>query len=248
MSENKYDKNVHPCESTLDEKASIYQKNEPKSEKQKWKELKGKDKLWYFKEYYGLQVAGIILGIVVVAFLVMHFATKQDVALGILAMNADGEKIEASGTDYFQDFLKENGINTRKNVVSVNYTLYLNPDAPSAGDSSTLDSIQTLFMTQSIDVFFSDEKFFKTMAGQDYMTDLQEFLPKELLDQYADHFVYAKNTETGKQIVAGIRLENNEWLKKTGWYQNSAVVGVADSVKHDKLAKQMMLEILKNKK
>lgn len=246
MSEDKYERNVRPYESALDENASIYQNKTPKSEKQKWKELNGKEKLQYFLEYYGLLTAGIIFGIVVVIFFAVHFATKQDVALGILAMNADGETIEATGSDYFEDFLKENGLNAKKNTVSVNYTMYLNPSSPSAGDSSTLDSIQTLFMTQSIDLFFADEKFFCTMAEQDYMTDLQDFLPKQLLDQYADQFVYATNTETGEKIVAGIRLENNAWLKKTGWYQKTAVVGVADSVKHSKLAKAMMLAILEH--
>lgn len=215
-----------------------------KSERQKWKELKGKDKLWYFREYYGLQVAGILFAIVVVVFFVIHFATKQEVALGLLAMNTDGEKIEATSTDYFKDFLVENGLNSKKNVVSVNYTLYLNPNSPSAGDSSTLDTITTLFMTQSVDVFFSDENYFGTMAEQDYLTDLEGFLPKEVLDRYANQIVYATSKESGKKIAAGIRLENNAWLKKTGWYQKTAVVGVADSVKHSELAKKLMLEIL----
>jgi NADH:ubiquinone oxidoreductase subunit 3 (subunit A) len=246
MSEDKYEKNVRPYESALDENASIYQTKEPKTEKQKWKELKGKEKLQYFLEYYGLLAAGIIFGISVVIFFAVHFATKQNVALGILAMNTDGEAIEATGTDYFEDFLKENELNPKKNTVSVNYTMYLNPSSPSAGDSSTLDSIQTLFMTQSIDLFFADEKFFDTMAGQDYMTDLQEFLPQKLLNQYENQLVYATNTETGEKIAAGIRLENNAWLKKTGWYQGTAVVGVADSVKHSKLAKEMILAILKH--
>jgi hypothetical protein len=244
MSEDKNEKNVHSYKSILDENAFIYQTKEQKSERQKWKELKGKDKLWYFREYYGLQAAGILFAIVVVVFFVFHFATKQEVALGLLAMNTDGENIEATGTDYFKDFLTENGINTRKNVVSVNYTLYLNPSSPSAGDSSTLDTITTLFMTQSIDVFFSDETFFGTMAGQDYLTDLQEFLPKDVMDRYTNQIVYATSKETGKKIAAGIRLENNAWLKKTGWYQGTAVVGVADSVKHSELAKQMILKIL----
>lgn len=211
---------------------------------QKWKELKGKEKIWYFLEYYGLQTAGAIFGIVVVLFFVIHFATKQDVVLGILAVNTDGEAVEASGTDYFADFLEENGLNTRKDTVSVNYTMYINENSPNVADSSTLDSIQALFMTQSVDLFFADEQYFDTMAGRDNMADLQDYLPQELLDQYADDIVYAKNSETGKKIVAGIRLENNAWLKKTGWYQGTAVVGIADSAKHSKLAKQMMLEIL----
>ena len=244
MAEQKYEKNVRPYDSTLDENASIYQNKEPKSEKQKWKELKGKEKLQYFLEYYGFLTAGVIFGIVVVLFFVVHFATKQDVVLGILAVNTDGEAIEATGADYFQDFLEENGVDTNKNTMSVNYTMYIDSSSPDAADSSTLDSIQTLFMAQSVDLFFADKNFFETMAGDDYMTDLQDYLPQELLNQYADEIIYAKNSETGEKIVAGILLENNTWLKKTGWYQGTAVVGIANNVKNKKLAKQMMLAIL----
>ena len=38
MSEDKFEKNVRPLESVLDDNASIYQNKEIKSEKQKWKE------------------------------------------------------------------------------------------------------------------------------------------------------------------------------------------------------------------
>ena len=35
--------------------------------------------------------------------------------------------------------------------------------------------------------------------------------------------------------MAGIRLENNEWVRKTGWYQETAAVGLADGMKNPEL-------------
>lgn len=49
---------------------------------------------------------------------------------------------------------------------------------------------------------------------------------------------------TGETIVAGIRLENNEWVRKTGWYQETAAVGLADGMKNPELAVALLEEIL----
>ena len=54
------------------------------------------------------------------------------------------------------------------------------------------------------------------MGGTDYLADLRDYLPKELLDRYEDQQIMVLNTMTGETIVAGIRLENNEWVRKTG--------------------------------
>ena len=92
-------------------------------------------------------------------------------------------------------------------------------------------------MTRSVDVFFSDEEFLKLMGGTDY-------LPKELLDRYEDQQIKVLNTMTGETIVAGIWLEDNAWVQKTGWYEHTAAVGMADGMKNPELAVALLEEIL----
>ena len=45
-------------------------------------------------------------------------------------------------------------------------------------------------------------------------------------------------------VVAGIRLENNDWVRRTGWYQHEAAVGLADGMKNPELAVALLEEIL----
>ena len=71
------------------------------------------------------------------------------------------------------------------------------------------------------------------MGGTDYLADLRDYLPKELLDRYEDQRIMVLNTMTGETIVAGIRLENNEWVREDrmvsgdrsrgagGWHEES---------------------------
>ena len=182
--------------------------------------------------------------IVILIFLIVHFATKTSFVMGVMAVNTDGEHIEATGPDYFTDFLREHGVISKQDVVNLNYTIWIDPNSDSDVDSTNLSTIQVLFMTRSVDVFFSDEEFLKLMGGTDYLADLRDYLPKELLDRYEDQQIMVLNTMTGETIVAGIRLENNEWVRKTGWYQETAAVGLADGMKNPELAVALLEEIL----
>ena len=125
---------------------------------------------------------------------------------------------------------------SKRDVVNLNYTIWIDPNSDSDVDSTNLSTIQVLFMTRSVDVFFSDEEFLKLMGGTDYLVDLRDYLPQELLDRYEDQQIKVLNTMTGETIVAGIWLEDNAWVQKTGWYEHTAAVGLADGMKNPELA------------
>ena len=92
--------------------------------------------------------------------------------------------------------------------------------------------------------FFSDEEFLKLMGGTDYLADLRDYLPKEVLDRYEDQQIMVFKYHDGRNDCGGIRLENNEWVRKTGWYQETAAVGLADGMKNPELAVALLEEIL----
>ena len=186
----------------------------------------------------------MVTGIAILIFLIVHFATKTDFVMGVMVVNTDGESIEATGPDYFTDFLREHGVTSKRDVVNLNYTIWIDPNSDSDVDSTNLSTIQVLFMTRSVDVFFSDEEFLRLMGGTDYLADLRDYLPEELLAQYEDQQIMVQDTMTGETIVAGIRLENNAWVQKTGWYKETAAAGLADGMKNPELAVALLEEVL----
>lgn len=213
-------------------------------QKEQWKQLSPSEKWQYFMDYYLWVAIGVAVGIAIVIFLIVHFATKTSFVMGVMAVNTDGEHIEATGPDYFTDFLREHGVISKRDVVNLNYTIWIDPNSDSDVDSTNLSTIQVLFMTRSVDVFFSDEEFLKLMGGTDYLVDLRDYLPQELLDRYEDQQIKVLNTMTGETIVAGIWLEDNAWVQKTGWYEHTAAVGLADGMKNPELAVALLEEIL----
>lgn len=186
-------------------------------------------------------VALAIIGII--SFLIIHYVTQKDTALEIMAVNAmQAEDNPAGNSGYYNDFLKENGLDPDKSEVLVSSNLGASTNENDGASAESIQMIQSRFMTQSVDVFFADYDFFYSLGEFDYLADIREYLPEELLEKYKDDLVYVKSTETGKKYPIGIKLEKNAWVKETGWYPDTCVVGLADGLKNKDLAVKFIEE------
>lgn len=236
-------KNIKPDFSKAGEDSILYKKEEPKTEREKLKELHGKDKIWYLVHYYGLQTIVALAIIGTISFLIIHYVTQKDTALEIMAVNARqsaDNKMEDS--DYYDSFLKENGIDPDKNEVLVSSNLGASANENDGASAESIQMIQSRFMTQSVDVFLADYDFFYSLGEFDYLADIREYLPEDLLEKYKEDFVYVKSTETGKKYPIGIKLKDNAWVEKTGWYPDSCVIGLAEGLKNSDLAVKFIEE------
>ena len=117
-------KNVMPDRSRTSEDSILYKKTVQKTEREKLKELHGKDKAWYLLQYYGLQTLIALVLIAVVGYVVIHYVTQKNIALQIMAVNAvQSENNPASEESYYTDFLTENGLDPKENTVFVSCDL-----------------------------------------------------------------------------------------------------------------------------
>lgn len=236
-------KNIKPDFSKAGEDSILYKKEKPKTEREKLKELHGKDKVWYLVHYYGLQTIVALAIIGIISFLIIHYVTQKDTALEIMAVNAMQSADNPAGdSGYYNNFLKENGLDPDKREVLVSSNLGASANENDGASAESIQMIQSRFMTQSVDVFFADYNFFYSLGEFDYLADIREYLPEELLEKYKDDLVYVKSTETGKKYPIGIKLEKNAWVKETGWYPDTCVVGLADGLKNKDLAVKFIEE------
>ena len=236
-------KNRKPDFSKAGEDSILYKKEKPKTEREKLKELHGKDKIWYLVHYYGLQTIVALAIIGIISFLIIHYVTQKDTALEIMAVNAmQSEDNPAGDSGYYNGFLKENGLDPDKSEVLVSSNLGASAKENDGASAESIQMIQSRFMTQSVDVFFADYDFFYSLGEFDYMADIREYLPEELLEKYKDDLVYVKSIETGEKYPIGIKLEKNAWVKETGWYPDTCVVGLADGLKNKDLAVKFIEE------
>ena len=176
-------KNIKPDFSKAGEDSILYKKEEPKTEKEKLKELHGKDKIWYLVHYYGLQTIVALAIIGIISFLIIHYVTQKDTALEIMAVNAMQSADNPAGdSGYYNDFLKENGLDPDKSEVLVSSNLGASANENDGASAESIQMIQSRFMTQSVDVFFADYDFFYSLGEFDYLADIREYLPEELLE------------------------------------------------------------------
>lgn len=240
-------KNVMPDRSRAGEDSVLYQQVEDRTEREKLKQLHGKDKAWYLIQYYGIQTVVALVLIVTALYFIIHYVTQKDPVLQIMAVNANRIEVNpAAEEDYYTEFLRENGLDPDKQtvLVSCNLGATTNPD-----DNASVESIQMIqsrFMTGSVDVFFSDYDFFYSLGEFDYLADIRDYLPDEVLEKYKEDLVCVKSAETGKEYPIGITLKQNAWAKETGWYKDSCVVGLAEGLKDSDLAVKFIEKVLEN--
>lgn len=212
------------------------------------KGLSARKKIEYYIQYYGLVTVIIAAVLAVIVGLAVHFATYQKVVSGILAVNADLDMSGSASPDDFADFLKEHGIDPKRNQILVNSSIFVGKDVDASIQRTNEERIQTLLMSQSADVFFADEAYFGQIASSGYLADLREYLPKETLEKYQDALVYAVDIETGENIAAGLRIDaDTPWMRKVGWYRESAVAGLSCSMRSEELAIDILMSALGEK-
>lgn len=204
-----------------------------------------KEKVEYYLEYYGWRTFGILLGVLILFFLVLHFFTNKKVVLGVLVVNSDTEHPGADDAGFFDPFLEENGYDTKKVTLLLHTGLHVSEDIQDSATRTNMETIYTLFGTGSVDVFFADEVFFMAMGQSGLLADLSGYLSEDLLEKKKDSLICVTEAESGKEIVAGLRVKKDTpFMKQTGWYEEKAVVGLSAAVKSEKLAARMLREAI----
>lgn len=207
------------------------------------KGMKPKDKVAYIWEYYKLPIIAVILvGAFLFSFL-WHFVTKKEVLANVMVVNAIVQDREDE-QDMFSDFLKKEGYNAKKQQISLNDSLFVDPSSSDSSSMYSYQSLQTIMIAGGVDVFLSDEKLFDDLNKNTEFKDLSTILDPSTLEKYKDSIIMATDEETKTQYPSGIILKNNAWVEKKGLYKQDAVIGISISSKNDKVNKQILDMIL----
>ncbi len=213
-------------ETVLDESASIYQKREEKSEKQKWSEMDKKAKWQYFNEYYRNKLIILIVGVVAGVWLLYSVVGPSvEQVLYVAVINdywndAASEALELDLKEYLN-------AHPKWEEVMIDDSYYF------LGDSSTdasqyVQKLAAYIFAGDIDMIVADEEQFEVYATQDYFVNLQEVLPADLYELVKDSLVYYKsvNEENAVEIPVGIRLGDSKVYASMNNYQESPLLGI----------------------
>lgn len=239
------DSDAKEKETVLKDDASIYQKREKKTEREKFSEMKTfKDKINYFKMYY-LKI--LLAGVVIAGFLIYLIYTVVSPKDKSLLRVAFVDYLFASEVtdEMASDFIDAAGITLGEHeVISFDGTSY--QISGSAG-YSTATVFSTHVMAKEIDLIIAPESSFQTYAFNGSIGSLTELLPSDLYGALSDRFFLSKVRQkdealedaVGEDYVLGIYLDETPFWEKYKHLISSderPVIGIIINGQHKELA------------
>lgn len=199
----------------LDDNASIYERRNPTSERQKLSEMNGREKWQYFKDYYLKKtIMSVLLISLVGYFLYTVLSPKPETVLNIACANYQFteeqiDQLEQEVADYL-------GIdpNTQEVLFDPSYIL-------SDFDYSSAEKLSVLAFARELDVLIVPESKFQEYAFSGSLWSLSDQLPTDLYSALSDKFYLSQLRQgdesyekaTGPSYVFGIYLDETELFK-----------------------------------
>ena len=220
-------------ETVLDDSASIYNRVREKSEKQKWEEMSGAERLAYFKEYY---LKYVIMGIIGVALLVYFlftvFGPKPKQILYIAVVN---DYLEDEATEAMQADIKSYlGATDELDTVSFDDTYYFGDG--SADVSNLMTKMMAFVAAGEVDTIVADPEMFENYARGEYFLDLREALSAEEYAKVEDKLVWCdvptEDESSTVSLPVGISLSESKKYKSLKGYQEAPVLGIVANTKN----------------
>ena len=208
---------VSEKKTVLDDSASIYQRREEKSERAKWKDLKGFKAKWeHFRAYY---LSKTLIWACVIAFVVyavyamlkpekekMLYVTFLDAAV----LTEELERLEAGYGEYI-------GLDSETQTTTFDNTVMIS----SSGDAASAQKFTAHAYVGDIDVIVATESVVKSYA-ETYLLTLDKQLPADMYESLSERFCYAtpidEDGNPGEEAPYGIYIsdliEESPYLKE----------------------------------
>ncbi len=225
----------------LDDTASIYQKREEKSDRAKWKELKGFKAKWeHFKAYYLLKVFIIVCVVAFVGYMVYEmFAPEKEKLVYVAVLDAVimTDKME----DLQSDFEKHMGMDEKKQETVFDNTM----NVSNTRDESSIQMFTVHAYVGDIDVIIATESVIKQYAGQ-YIRNLSEQIPSELYDEVADRLCYVsvKGQEDNQESAEPFGIYITDLVEKNPYYNEPIVLAICGNTKRGENAEEFIRFLL----
>lgn len=182
----------------LDDSASIYQRRQEKSDRAKWKELKGFKAKWeHFRAYYLLKTAiwtGVVALVIYAGYAVLRPKKEQVLYVAILdavLLNDETEALQAGYNEYL-------GIDEKTQESRFDNSMLVSD----VRQTSSTQQLMTHVFAGEIDVIIVGESTFKGWGGV-LFNPLSEQLPADLYEELSERFCYAPSKDGDGNVIEG---------------------------------------------
>ena len=227
----------------LDDSASIYQRREEKTDRAKWKELKGFGAKWdHFKSYYLLKTiiiaAAVALGIYVV------YAMLRPVKERLLYVAILDGVVTNDGTEALYDAYTElMEMDEETQECLMDNTMMISNQA----DANSQQKFTTHSFAGEIDVIIAKESVIQGIANN-YFYPLDMMLSEELCKEVEDRFCYAPDLDEGGLPIEGTEkaygIYVTDLVEVHPYCREEVVLTLAGNTKHKENAETFIRYLL----
>ena len=232
---------VSEKKTTLDDSAAIYQQREEKSDRAKWKELKGFKAKWeHFKAYYLLKtfIWACVIAFVGYAIYEMFGPDKEQMLyvaiLDTVVQTDEMEELKSEFAEYIS--LDEE----TQSLYFDNMIMVSNQSDPTSAQKFTAHAF-----VGDIDIIIARESLIKEYAGY-YLLPLSEQVPADLYEELAEQYCYAsavdENGNVGEELPYGIYIA--DYAETTPYYNEPVVLAIVGNSKRTENAEKFVRYLL----
>lgn len=228
----------------LDDNASIYEKRaEKESVKKTWKELEGKEKWLFFKDYYLLKVivCAVVAGVLInIGITVFGPHTKEILSVAVLMDELNDDSVKHMEKELSQILETD-----KHHIVNIDSSYFFSSES---GTTFTGDEkLSTLLYTGIIDTIIADEANFKKYAYLGNLKNLDTYLPDDIKNALGDKLMTANlqtddsdkdldesiakdkefNYDDGTPMVFGIDLSDCAKYKALKGYEEHPILTIS---------------------
>lgn len=234
--------NISEKKTALDDSASIYQQREEKSDRAKWKDLKGFKAKWeHFKAYYLLKTFIWVCVVAFVGYMIYEaFAPEPEkliyvAVLDTVLMNDVMEELQTG----FEEYL---GMDEKEQETIFDNTMNV---------SNTKDAASTQMFTVhayvgDIDVLIAPESVIKQYAGT-YIGNLSMKLSTDLYGEVTDRLCYvsAKGQEGNPEFSNPFGIYISDLVEPSPYCNEEIVLAISGNSKRGENAEEFIRYLLR---
>lgn len=194
---------------------------EPLSEREKLKNMSGKDKVWYIWEYYKFPIFGVILAIALIWTVAGSvYRSSFETVLHCMYLNNQAEELNTAPLDEgFAAYLDLG----KKQMIITESTYITYGDNVSEFTYASMAKISALIAAKDLDIIICDQENFEHYASMGGALDLEEVLPAQLLAYATSRLEYASN-ENEQSHAYGINLSDTEFAAQSNLTQDPPIL------------------------
>lgn len=185
-----------------------------KNELNKIKKMKFKEKIWYIKEYYLIQII-IFLFIFLFIFSLAKSLFKKHNILNTYFINTI---IDENMKPYIiEDFKKFANLNNNSKLFNLDTQIKINfnETLKTPLNSAYILKLTSLISAREVDCIFAEKEAIDYYLTIDAFFPINEILSKDLLKKYKDNLYIAKNKDNLEKPFA-IKISNNKFFNNLG--------------------------------